>query len=180
MSEVDVNAAMDEQVSADLIKAAADADLIPGGRYRFQVESYEGSVADKEYFDEEQKNRNPFYGKTLYNLRLSLTSVRDAKGKDAAYTKLDRPRTIFQRVTNATVLDRRGELSIESKLFGHMASIVSAATGSSPTVRQTLDWFKDNAGEITITKTDEKTTDDGKHYDAKNWVRGIKPVPAGV
>lgn len=168
----------DEQVSADLVKAAQEADLIDAGRYRFQIESYEGAVADREFFDEEGKHRNPFYGRTVYNCRLLLTSVRDGQRKDAPFRTLDRPRTIFQRVCFANVLDRRGELSIESKLGGQLAGIMMQATGESAVkASKVLDHFKDNAAEINISKTegrvDEKT---GNYYEPRNWVRGVKVI----
>lgn len=168
----------DEQVSADLVKAAQEADLIDGGRYRFQIESYEGAVVDKEFFDEEGKNENPFYGKMVYNCRLSLTSVRDGKGKDAPFRTLERSRTIFQRVCFSNVLNRRGELSIESKLGGQLTGIMVQETGnSSVKASQVLEYFKDNAAEINITKTegkvDEKT---GNYYEPRNWVRGVKAI----
>lgn len=175
MSEVTEQ--FDEQVSSDLIKAAQEADLIDGGRYRFQIESYEEQVSDKEYFDEEGKNRNPFYGKKVYNCRLSLTSVRDGKGKDAAFKLLERPRTIFQRVCFQNVLDRRGELSIESKLGGQIAGIAVTALGGTVTVSQALDYLKDNAAEINITKTEGKTDEKtGNYYEPRNWVRGVKAI----
>lgn len=168
----------DEQVAADLVKAAQEADLVEAGRYRFQIESYEGSVVDKEFFDEEGKNKNPFYGRKVYNCRLLLTSVRDGNQKDSPFRTLDRPRTIFQRVCFANVLDRRGELSIESKLGGQLTGIMIQATGnSSVTASKVLDYFKDNAAEIHITKSegrvDEKT---GNYYDPRNWVRGVKAL----
>lgn len=174
MNDIDVNADMDELVSADLVKAAQEADLIDTGRYRFQVETAEKVENMKEFFDEAQTQKNPWYGKSVYNLRLSLSAIRNGKGKDAPYVSLDRPRTYFQKVSPAQVLNRAGELSTESKLFGQIAGIVMKTSGQA-SVRQTLDYFKDRAGEITITKSEESEKD-GKHYDAKNWTRGIKAL----
>jgi hypothetical protein len=175
MVDVDVNAAMDEEVSADLIKAAQEADLIEGGRYRFQVETAERVENMKEFFDEEQTRKNPFYGKNVYNLRMRLTAKRDGKDKKAPFVTLDRPRTHFQKVTAATVLNSRGELSTESVLFGQMAGIYAKATGEKPTVGAVLGYFSDNAAEIHITKSEEAEKN-GVTYAAKNWVRGVKAI----
>ncbi len=166
---------MEEQVNADLIKQAQEADLIEGGKYRFQVESAEPVENMKEFFDEEGKEKNPFYGKPVFNLRMRLTAKRDGQSKDAPFVTLERPRTYFQKVCSASVLNRKSELSTESKLFGQMASIVVAVVGGNVTNKQVLEWFKDNAAEVTITKTEE-TEKDGKHYDAKNWTRAIKAI----
>lgn len=172
MDEVNVAEDFNEQVSADLIKAAQEADLIEAGRYRFQVESYESKKDDKEYFDEEQTQRNPWFNKTRHNLRLSLSSKRDGAGKDAPFTLLERPRTFFQRVASATVLNSKGELSNESKFFGQMAGIAAKGTGQNMTVKEVLDYFTEHAAEITITKSEATE----KYPDAKNWVRAIKAL----
>lgn len=174
MADVDVSEELNEVASQDQAKAAAEADLIPGGRYRFQMESYTPEKSDREYFDEAQTEKNPWYGVTRLNLRLQLTAKRDLKGKDAQFEMLERPRVYFQRVSPKTVLNSRGEISIESRLFGQMINVVTKAQGGQPTNKEVLDYFQNNMAEITITLTEGND----KYPDPKNFVKSIKALEA--
>jgi len=181
MSEVDVNAAMDETVNQEAAKAALEADLVEGGRYRFQLAEFPQVVKDdKEFFDKEETQKNPWYGKTRFNLRMSLTSKRVGKGKDEPFETLDRPRTYWQKVSNDVVLNAKGEKSKETIFFGQMINIATKELGHVPTIRETLQYFVDHAGEVVITRTEEKDTEDGRHFEARNWTQAIKSLPTAA
>lgn len=172
--EVNVAEDFNEQVSEDQVKVAQEADLIEAGRYRFQVDTDEPQKDDKEYFDEEQTKKNPWYGKTRHNLRLRLTSKRAGVGKDAPFEVLERPRTYFQRVASTSVLRADGELSNESKFFGQMAGIAMKGTGQKMTVGEVIAYFMDHAAELIMTIS--KVSD--KYPDAKNFIQAIKGLEA--
>ncbi len=165
----------DGQVDEELRKSALEAELIPGGRYKFQIEEPNIATVDREYFDKEQTKRNPFYGKKVANMKVRLTSKRDGDKKDSPWVTLERPRTTYIRVCPSTVKWESGELTIESKLFGQMIDVAVKGSGEALSNQGVIDYFRENFGEVHITlseERDDKAT--GKHYDAKNWIRGIK------
>lgn len=163
----------DGEVDEGLRKAAQEADLIPGGRYKFQVEEPNIAAVDREFFDQEQTKRNPFYGKKVANMRIRLTSKRDGDKKDSPWVTLERPRNFSVRVCPSTVKYDNGDLTTESKLFGQMIDVAVKAEGRTLTNQEVIEYFRNNLGEIHITQS-EAAEKNGKYYEAKNWVRGIK------
>ena len=160
----------DGQVDEDLRKAAQEADLIPAGRYRFQVVKPNIATDTREYFDKEETKRNPFYGKKVANMEVRLTSKRDGDKKDSPWVTLDSPRTFFMRVCPSTV-KRDEKLTQESKHFGQMIDVAVKASGEALSNQQVIEWFQNNLAEIHITQSE---ADETKGYSAKNWIRGIK------
>lgn len=165
----DVMTELAGQRDEDLAKKAQESPLTPEGRYKFQVEAVTVRVGDKEFWDAEETRRNAFYGKQVARLQLKLTSKRDGMKKDSPWVTLDRPLRHFVNVCPETVLDAKGELSIESKLFGQMSAIAKDAT----TNAEVINYFKDNFGEINI---GQSAANEEKGYSAKNWNRGISAV----
>lgn len=165
----DVMTELAGQRDEDLAKKAQESPLTPEGRYKFQVEAVTVRVGDKEFWDAEETRRNVFFGKQVARLQLKLTSKRDGMKKDSPWITLDRPLRHFVNVCPETVLDAKGELSIESKLFGQMSAIAKDAT----TNAEVINYFKDNFGEINIGVSQ---ANEEKGYSAKNWNRGISAV----
>lgn len=165
----DVMTELSGQRDEDLAKKAQESPLTPEGRYKFQVESATVRVVEKEFWDMEETRRNAFYGKQLARLQLKLTSKRDGTNKDSPWQTLECPLWHFVSVCPETVLDVKGELSIESRLFGQMSAIAKEAT----TNKAVIDYFKDNFGEINIGVSQ---ANDAKGYSARNWNRSIHAV----
>ncbi len=165
----DVMTELAGQRDEDLAKKAQESPLTPEGRYKFQVEAVTVRVGDKEFWDAEETRRNVFFGKQVARLQLKLTSKRDGMKKDSPWQTLERPLRHFVNVCPETVLDAKGELSIESKLFGQMSAIAKDAT----TNAEVINYFKDNFGEINIGVSQ---ANEEKGYSAKNWNRQISAV----
>jgi len=165
-----VNTTMDEMINTDLLKEAAEADLIPKGRYRFTIVNIEEQVGDKEYFDDEMTQKNPFFGVRQYNCRLELTSKREGE----IVERLERPRTYFMRVTGASIHNAEsGKLAKESKLFGALANIATKADPNITTNRGVVEYFQDHPGELVLIVMPEREWK-GRMFDASNFVSAIK------
>lgn len=165
----DVLTELTGQRNEDLAKKAQEQPLTPEGRYKFQVEAVTVRVGDKEFWDAEETRRNAFYGKQMARLQLKLTSKRDGMKKDSLWQTVERPLRHFVNVCPEAVMDAKGELTIESKLFGQMSAIAKEAT----TNAEVINYFKDNFGEINIGLS---AANEKKGYTSRNWNRGIGPV----
>lgn len=167
----DVLEQLQGQRNEDLAKKAKEMPLTPEGRYKFQVESVIVRLGDREYWDKEETRKNPFYGKQMARLALRLSSKRDGKEKDAGWITLERPLLHFINVCPDAVCDDKGNLMIESKLFGQMSDVAGKAGAT--TNMQVIEYFKEHFGEINIGLSEANVE---KGYEAKNWNRSIKGV----
>ena len=158
----DIDALFGEQVaSAELAKDAQSADLIPGGKYPFQVTAITKPEI-KETFDD--GNPNPLYGHPVGRVEVTLKGV-GAKG----YDELDgRERKYFFSVTpdNIVIKDRKGNdrLSPASKIAGDMIT-VSETAGKA--FSETLRWFVENLAQISV---GQFTTNDGRQMNVTNKI----------
>ena len=145
-----------------LVKESQAADLIPGGKYPFQVVKVEDRTNEqKEAFDDGKAN--PLYGKPVANLTVQLHGV-GAKGYDELEGKT---RTYFVKVCPAIVHDAKGKLIGASKLAGHMIA-VSGLAGQS--FAEVLAWFEANKAQISI---GQFTTQDGRTINTTNAISAL-------
>ncbi len=139
--------------SAELAKAASAVDLIPGGKYPFQVTAITKPDI-KETFDD--GNTNPLFGHPVARVEVTLKGV-GAKG----YDELDgRDRKYFFNVTpdNIVTKDRKGNdrLSPASKIGGDMIAVSETA---GKLFSETMTWFVENIAQISVGSF---TTSDGR------------------
>ena len=168
---MDVLEQLQGQRNEDLAKKAQELPLTPEGRYKFQVVGVTVRMGDREYWDKEETRRNPFFNKQMARLQLRLSSKRDGTTKDAPWVTMDRPLTHFINVCPEAISDDKGNLTIESKLFGQMSDVAGKAGAT--TNAQVIEYFKENFGEINIGLSEANAE---KGYEAKNWNRSIKGV----
>lgn len=158
------------EASDALAKEAREADLLAAGRYKFQVTVPNIATDTREFFDKEETKRNPFYGKKVANMQVSLTSKRDGEKKDSPWVTLERSRLFNIRVC-PSIVKREEKLTDESKLFGQMIDVAVKAEGRALTNQEVIEWFTNNLAEVRITLSEAT-----EKYAAKNWVREIKAV----
>ena len=130
--------------SAELAKAAGVSDLVPGGKYPFQVAAIAASE-EKEAYDD--GTPNPLFGHPVAKLEVTLKGV-GAKG----YDELDgRERKYWLKVTPDTIIvkDRKGNdrLHPASRNAGDMIQ-VSETAGKK--FSDTLTWFVENLAQISV------------------------------
>lgn len=162
------------------MKAASDEKVTPKGRYRATVKALTGGKDEKEFFDKNETEPNPYFGKMRWNVQLTLSSIRGGDGMDPKTTKsspwvsLDNPRTYFLRLCTAVVKGGGGKLTAESKVYADLAQIVAKELNRIPTDKEIYDWLHDGAIEIFIDTyeggTNEKT---GRSWNAGNRVNSV-------
>ncbi len=141
----DMDGLFGEQVaSAELAKAAGVADLVPGGKYPFQVSAVAESE-EREVYDD--GTTNPLFGHKVAKLEVTVKGV-GAKG----YDELDgRDRKYWFKVTPDTIItkDKKGNdrLHSASRNAGDMIQ-VSETAGKK--FSETLTWFVENLAQISI------------------------------
>lgn len=145
-----------------LVKEAQAVDLVPGGKYPFQVVKIEDRSNDqKEAYDDGKLN--PLYGKPVANLTVKLEGV-GQKGYDELEGKT---RTYFLKICPAIVHDAKGKLVGASKLAGHMIA-VSGTAGKS--FAETLAWFESNKAQVSI---GQFTTQDGRTINTTSAITSL-------
>ena len=141
----DMDGLFGEQVaSAELAKEAGKADLVPGGKYPFQVTAITASEEREAYDD---GSVNPLFGHKVAKLEVTVKGV-GPKG----YDELDgRDRKYWFKVTPDTIIvkDRKGNdrLHPASRNAGDMIQ-VSETAGKK--FSDTLTWFVENLAQISI------------------------------
>jgi len=158
------------QVNEDLAKRAQEADLTQAGFYVAQLEKATPYSVDKETFTRKDGSefRNPFYNVQMGFLRFALLQYK--VGAKDTFQSLAKPRYHNVKVALKDIYKENGDLTEESKLWGY---VIGAARKSGCTATDNTDlisWLKDHMVEVHITES--AATD---KYDAKNWVRSIKP-----
>lgn len=126
--------------SGELASAAKDADLIPSGKYPFDVAAVTYPEQKDAYTD---GNANPLFGHPVGRVEVTLYGV-GAKG----YDPLDgRNRKHFFSITPAQVKDSQDRLIGASRLAGYMIAV--SGTAGRP-FSETMQWFTANKAEISI------------------------------
>lgn len=147
-----------QNVSADLVKAAQEAETIATAKYPFTVsEVYD--TEQREFFENQDGStvKNPLFGKPVGRIQVTLYGV----GK-SGYDPIDgKNRSYFFNVCPETVYDANGNLVTASKLAAHM--IKTAKTDGQPFMAA-VDFFKSNKGRVSISKSQDGT---------RNYTNGI-------
>jgi len=165
-------------LAEDSMKAAQEAGLTAEGRYRATVKAFNGGRDGKEFFDSEETQPNPYFGKIRWNIQLSLGSIRGGEGVDpkttktAPYVMLDNPKTFFLKLCTAVVHSDGGRMTSESKLYGDIANTVGKDIGRTPSDKDIHDWLNDNALEVYIAQY-EAGEKNGRSWNAGNRVNSV-------
>ena len=168
-------------ISEESAKAAQEAGLMTAGRYRATVKAFNGGRETREFFDIEETEHNPYFGKIRWNIQLALGSVRggelaDAKNsKDMPFETLDSPKTFFLKLCTTVVNGNGGRPTAESKVYGDIANTMKKELGHYPTDMEIHDWLSNNPLEIYIDQyeADEKN---GRSWNAGNRVNSVHKV----
>ena len=159
---LDLDGLFGEQVaSAELAKEAQSVDLIPGGKYPFQVT---GATKPEIKATFDDGNANPLAGHPVVRLEVTLKGV-GPKG----YDELDgRDRKYFYNVTSDTIVikDKKGNdrLHAASKIAGDMIAVSEKAGGKFSDV---IEWFVENLAQISV---GQFTTRDGRQMNVTNKI----------
>ena len=160
------------QVNEDLAKRAQEADLTQAGHYIAQLEKATPYTVDKETFTRKDGTefRNPFYKVQMGFLRFALLQMKE-KPKDT-FQSLEKPRYFNVKVALADVYkETSGDLTEESKMWGYILGSVRKSGFTDTGNQAVINWLKDNM--VVLHITESAATD---KYDAKNWVRSVKPL----
>ena len=164
------------QVNEDLAKRAQEADLTAAGYYVAQLEKatpYGGPNDEKQKETFTRKDgtefRNPFYNVPMGFLRFALLQMKE-KPK-SPFQSLEKPRYHNVKVALADVYKENGDLTEESKVWGYVIGAARKSGSTDTSNSGLINWLKDNM--VVIHIPESEATD---KYDAKNWIRSVKPM----
>ena len=167
-------------LAEESMKAAADEKVTPKGRYRAVVKNFAGGRDEKEFFDKNEMERNPYFGKMRWNIQLTLSSIRGGEAMDPKESKgmpwisLDSPRTFFLKLCTSVVKGSSGKMTSESKVYADLAVVVGRELNRTPSDKDIHDWLQDGAIEIYIDQYEGGTSKDGsRSWNAGNRVNSI-------